>query len=203
MTGVLKTVGGSDDGMQVQSGIHGIYSHNDFYILCFNCYFDGADWRYSDDGVAMYLELRRDLIQTRFNAFQSGIKDAVLIPDNNKIGAVLTDKTGLPLTGGVLNGDIMVSKISPLFLAQNTATARRATLESSGDSWTKIWNWKDGSNYQVLSMSPENEPLNSALYLHRTVEGNGSAFRIYGEHNIIVSASPPGQLSDGQQYQVY
>jgi len=103
-----------------------------------------------------------------------------------------------------LTGDILVSKTSPLFIAHNTATTRRATLESSGDSWAKIWNWKDGLNYRVLSLLPENEPLHSALHLYSSVDGTGTAFRIYGENNITASTSVPSSaLAEGVQHQVY
>lgn len=206
MTGVLKTSGGGTNTipvLQMQMGDNAIYNtdeDNNITIVT-NAYFDGTNWKYKTDGTASILAVYQKDNAPSYYYAGSGIKDAVI---SWTTSAVLTNETGLPLTGGTLSGDLLVNKPYPLFIANNTATSRRATMESSVDGVTKIWNFKDGSNYQTLGVLSEIASPWDALYLYKVVDGVTTQQKIYGEHNITISTTALGSaLAEGAQHQVY
>ena len=210
MTGVLKTVG--IGGTQLECGNNRIYSDDNYFIPCLNCYFDGTNWRYSSDGTASYLEINKTSGVQRTISYQSGVKDAICVIDNAKSGYILTDKTGLPLTGGTLSGNLVVDNSS------NTPTVR---LDSSSRlGYITINGAQAESRYRALQLRnksastsestllqifPQEIGITHLLHLY-TLDASDNItgdFNIYGTHNITVSTNPPGQLVEGQQYQVY
>lgn len=204
MTGVLKTVGSTATipTNQIEMGQNAIITRDGKVIyLAINCYHDGTNWKYKADGKASLLTVGNEWDFPILNTSAEGAKDSIVTWVYNNI---LTNKTGLPLTGGTLSGDLLVNKPYPLFIANNTATSRRATMESSVDGVTKIWNFKDGSNYQTLGVLSEIASPWDALYLYKVVDGVATQQKIYGEHNITISITAPGSaLAEGAQHQVY
>jgi len=104
MTGVLKTVGGGTNTvplLQMQLGDNAIYNtdEDNNVSLAINAYFDGTNWRYKNDGKASLLAVyAKDNVPWYYYA-DTGTKDSVLAWTG--ASKVLTDETGLPLTGGV------------------------------------------------------------------------------------------------------
>ncbi|QHI73774.1 hypothetical protein [Aminipila terrae] len=202
MTGVLKTLG--DSGMQIISGINGMYTQGDYYIFCSNCYYDGTNWRYSSDGVAMFFKIRGSENGVYQRCFQSGLKNAICTDNTSLSGYLLTDKTGLPLTGGTLNGYLEVKSLSNTNVVLTNTTRQRGSLVRMADDDTLLFaNYSlSGVNGKCLVLGNENSEISSALKL--SVYGSGTAWKVYGEHNITVSTSAPSAaLAEGAQHQVY
>lgn len=210
MTGVLKTVGSTPitPTRQIDMGENSIYSRDSQAVyLTVNCYHDGTDWRYKEDGTAMCYTISAEYGMSIVNIGESGLKDSVI---QWTINNVLTDKTGLPLTGGIINGNITLNTSTPRYYLNNLYPGQEAlSMLYSSQKMTKLCqygaSYVDDNNRSMLVLT-HNAPttLNNILRLQKVINGASSIYNVYGEHNITVSQSAPtSALPNGAMHNVY
>lgn len=110
--------------------------------------------------------------------------------------------------GGILTGDVTISKTTPAIFLINTSKGTDASLFSGTHNvQLKIRNVADDeSNYRRLSLfdSADQASVKYGLALLDTVNSTTTTYRIYGEHNITVStAAPSSALANGTMHMVY
>ncbi|QHI72905.1 hypothetical protein [Aminipila terrae] len=205
MTGVLKTVGGGTVGLPANQIVMGqnIIMIRDGNVMYFavNCYHDGVNWKYKENGKASLLIINVDMEYPILNTAISGTKDAVISWITNN---VLTHLTGLPLTGGTLSGYLEVKSPSNTNVVLTNTTRQRGSLVRMADDDTLLF-----ANYSLIgvagrcmTLGNENTEISSLLKL--SIYGSGTAWKVYGEHNITCSTSAPSSaLTEGAQHQVY
>lgn len=189
MTGVLKTVGGT--GVQPQIDTSGGYIYNTestgtVTIAC-NCYYDGTNWRYRKDGKASFLGVLANATVPNFWYADTGVKDAIITWTQSDI---LTTKTGLPLTGGTLTGNLQMYSGSLIY---------RMALDPNYFSFlASSNNGLNGYEFRIRNIMD----LTNALSIRDGY--TGAVYNIYGTHNITCSTTAPtGTLAEGSQHQVY
>ncbi|MHC1723035.1 MAG: hypothetical protein AB9836_07535 [Aminipila sp.] len=111
------------------------------------------------------------------------------------------DTKKLPLTGGVLSGDVSINKASPALFVTDTTTPSKGHIKQSG-GLTYISNIKpSGTDYSQLILGSIDNALNDAVRLYRTNYGTAN---LYGTHNITVSTTAPSSaLPNGAMHNVY
>ncbi len=116
----------------------------------------------------------------------------------------MTDNV-LPLTGGVLSGDLFVSKNNnPSIHLSDIANAGRMTEIFQSNNLAIFRNAKNSSNFTDIIINSQNEHLSYRMVLTDNINGNYSSYKIYGEHNITISqTSPTTTLANGCMHNVY
>lgn len=139
-------------------------------------------------------------------AAQGKVLDGKISALNASLSAEITNRQNedakkLPLTGGVLSGDVSINKASPALLVTDTITPSTGHIKQTTGN-TYISNIKpSGTDYSSLIVRSIDSTLNDAIQLYRS---NYGTTNIYGTHNITVSTSAPtGTLAEGAQHQVY
>jgi hypothetical protein len=208
MTGVLKTVGGS--GQQINLGNAEIHCNNGFsgseiadFTILSNAYkVDGKSY-YKTDGIAMAIEFGTSYIdKIGFYVAASGVKDAEITWSAYEI---LTSRTGLPLTGGTLSGDLAVYKTS----GESAIYARRNNtymdIRVDATEATRLDSLHDDNNWILFYLnSKSTDSIANSIVFGRNINGISNSYSVYGTHNITVStAAPTGTLAEGAQHQVY
>ncbi len=207
MTGVLKTVGGGTNTipvLQIQMGDNTIYNtdeDNNISIVA-NAYFDGTNWKYKTDGPASLLSIyQKEKIPFYYYAV-AGVKDAVVPWTTSH---VLTNETGLPLTGGTLSGDLTVYKTS----GESAIYARRNNtymdIRVDATEATRLDSLHDDNNWILFYLnSKSTDSIANSIVFGRNINGISNSYSVYGTHNITVSTTAPSSaLGEGAQHQVY
>ena len=85
---------------------------------------------------------------------------------------------------GTVQGYLNIEKESNPFLNLcNGNTGRIAYIESRDDTDALFVNYKDPSNKTCLYIPMETSDITNAVMYARTVDGNATKYKIYGEHN--------------------
>ncbi|QIB68649.1 hypothetical protein Ami103574_04635 [Aminipila butyrica] len=194
MDGPLKTVGSTTTipASQIEMGKNAIMTRDGKVVyLAVNCYHDGTDWRYKGNGKALVVTFGVEYDFPIMNVADIGTKDAVI---SFRYVNMLTNETGLPLTGGTVAGDITIDKKGAL-----GKTLIMKNSDATIDYGTQIYDHNQANSYAALVLNANLE-LNSKAVLYVS----GTTYNLYGTHNIIVSTiSPSSALNDGAQHQVY
>ncbi|MBN7773141.1 hypothetical protein [Clostridium aminobutyricum] len=112
----------------------------------------------------------------------------------------------LPLTGGTLTGDIILSGSGQrIFASTRSDQTTRANFYCSGVGTAAMQTFGDSSNWCAFYVAPpSSSSANEALTLTRVIAGATTYTTIYHTGNTTVSTTAPSSaLAEGAQHQVY
>lgn len=203
MTGVLKTVGGSAVGSkQIQLNATNciLSDEGGSTRITQNCYFDGTNWKRIVQGKAGLIAIYSDGDPIVLRADEGDI-DSIITWIYQ--GTVLTNLTGLPLTGGTLSGDCHVTKNTPTLRLINS-TGHVGYLQCQEDNVTTLGtDNSSGTDAVLVWLTPWAEQAKKIMLGIQT-NGTWVGHPLYGTHNITVSTTAPSSaLGEGAQHQVY
>lgn len=217
MTGVLKTKGGSNNTEQIALGNNTyLYSNsvNGVFLIASNARTaDGTNWTRVVEGVASITFMSADGY-IRTHKAESGLPNSAISWDNGQV--TLTDKTGLPITGGTLSGGLNVGGVVNVnYLLKVLGTAGNASNNFStfakahydNEYGTDIIDCASDGKLRYLRIGGPyyTNEMGRLVCITSNADGSNMASRgVYHEGNITVSASAPSSaLAEGCQHQVY
>ncbi|MBN7773156.1 hypothetical protein [Clostridium aminobutyricum] len=182
---------------------------SDSTTLMFNCTFEQSTskWKAVDNTKPVLLLM---LLSTgSFSIYKSTAIDAEGYVTAWDSGQIPKKADVLPLIGGTLSGNIIISRDSPAISFKNgdntkmfARIAKDATSDFSNDYGTSLRDYDiDGKQCQLVVRS--NLDITNQL-IFNTDKPTYRSYKVFGEHNITVSTSTPSSaLAEGAQHQVY
>lgn len=200
MTGVLKTVGGIGTVKQLDMGEKvACYSDGISFTIAMNAYYDNVNnkWKYVADGKAGIININPNFSERPIQSYyaEEGIKDGDIAPwiENTP----LTNKTGLPLTGGTLSGT--------LNMPAGCIIRKQDTNTEGGELYLeKPVNSALPTNVTIDVVQNFFRVFSGATGIQTNLKAYPGTHEIYHEGNITVSqTAPTTTLPNGCMHNVY